>query len=90
VYSRGVDQSAIFRLDVDRIAWVRLLQRTLDRFTLTCHVYCLMPNHFHLVLEGARETVSLAMHRLNGLHAQHFNEPTSVRGICSRAASACG
>ena len=74
VYSRGVDKTAISRDDVDRTLWVWLLERTIDRFALTCHVYCLMPNHFHLVLEGALEKISSAMHRLNGLHAQCFND----------------
>jgi len=45
----------------------------LDRFPLTCHIYCLMPNHFHLVLEGKLDNVSAGMHQLNGLYATRFN-----------------
>ena len=73
VYSRGVDRIAISRDDVDRSAWVAVLDRMLDRFPLTCHVYCLMPNHFHLVLEGDLDKVSAGMHQLNGLYAARFN-----------------
>ena len=34
----------------------------------------MMPNHFHAIFEGARDAMSRLMHRLNGVHAQRFNE----------------
>jgi REP-associated tyrosine transposase len=73
VYSRGVNGTVIAHDDRDRIFWVSTLEDAIRRFDLTCHAYCLMPNHFHLVLEGALEHVSSGMHRLNGLYAQTFN-----------------
>jgi len=72
-YSRGVDRMAISRDDADRIAWVSLLERTIDRFELGLKAYCLMPNHFHLVAEAPLPDLSGGMHWLNGLYAQRFN-----------------
>jgi REP element-mobilizing transposase RayT len=72
-YGRGVDRVAITRDDLDRAGWVSLLQRTADRFKWTCHVYCLMPNHFHLVVEAPLVKLSGGMHQLNGLYAARFN-----------------
>ena len=39
----------------------------------TCHAYCLMRTHYHLVLESRRETMSRGLQRLNGLYARYFN-----------------
>jgi REP element-mobilizing transposase RayT len=72
-YARGVDRMAISRDDADRTAWVALLARTVRRFALTFHAYCLMPNHFHLVVESELDDLSRGMHHLNGLYAQRFN-----------------
>src|SRR5437763_124370 len=72
-YARGVDRSAISRDDFDRVAWVGLLERAVDRFVWTFHAYCLLPNHFHLVVESALSDLSRGMHHLNGVYAQRFN-----------------
>jgi len=72
-YARGVDRMAISRDDADRVAWVALLERTAKRFAWTCHAYCLMPNHFHLVVETELDDLSRGMNRLNGIYAQRFN-----------------
>jgi len=73
VVSRGVNQTAIFRADDDRHLFVGLLDRTIRRCSWECHAYCLMGNHFHLVLEAARDDISCGMQRLNGVYAQSFN-----------------
>ena len=72
-YARGVDRMAISRDDADRVAWVALLERTIDRFEWTFHAYCLMPNHFHVVVESELTHLSSGMHHLNGIYAQRFN-----------------
>jgi REP element-mobilizing transposase RayT len=74
VTSRGAAQAPIFADDADRAAFVVLLYSVVRRFTWKCHIYCLMTNHFHLVVETERERLSAGMHRLNGNYARHFNE----------------
>jgi len=71
--SRGVDGRAIFMDDDDRLLFVQLLLRVSRRFGWTLHAYCLMGNHFHLIVECGQPGLSRGMERLNGLHAAGFN-----------------
>jgi putative transposase len=73
VYNRGVDRMAIARDDHDRNAWVALLEAAATSFAWKVHVYCLMPNHFHLIVESASSDLSRGMHQLNGLYADRIN-----------------
>ena len=80
VTARGVAGNAIFCDDEDRRDFILQLARTTSGFLWTCHAYCLMTTHYHLLLESTRETLSRGMHRLNGLYAQRFNARHGRRG----------
>ena len=71
--ARGVARSLLFRERSDFAVFVRLLASVADRFRWGCHAYCLMPNHYHLVVKALRVDLSRGMHRLNFLYAQGFN-----------------
>jgi REP element-mobilizing transposase RayT len=73
VYSRGSNRQAIFRFDSDRVEFLMCLDRVVGRFQLRCVAYCLMPNHYHLVVETPDGAVSPAMKALNGRYAIRFN-----------------
>jgi putative transposase len=73
VTQRGTGQIAIVHDDIDRLVFVRQLLDVVRRFGWLCYVYCLMDNHFHLVVETERLWLSGGMHRLDFLHAQRFN-----------------
>jgi putative transposase len=73
VYSRGSNRQAIFLFDSDRIDFLMCLDRAMRRAELSCLGYCLMPNHYHLVLETSDDTLSKAMKALNGRYALRFN-----------------
>jgi putative transposase len=73
VITRGNAQELIVRDDLDREAFFRTLARVIDRFGWLCHSYCLMDNHYHLVVETPQPNLSNGMRQLNGLHAQFFN-----------------
>jgi REP-associated tyrosine transposase len=73
VTARGVARSLLFRERSDYEMFVRLLASVVDRFRWRCHAYCLMPNHYHLVVRALRVDLSRGMHRLNFLYAQGFN-----------------
>jgi REP element-mobilizing transposase RayT len=72
-YTRGNNRSAIVFDEWDSTAWLRLLGETVLRFGWRCHAYCLMPNHYHLLLETSQERISLGMRHLNGAFAQRIN-----------------
>ena len=74
VTARGAKRAAIFRADSDYAEFRALLLRIAERFDWIMHAYCLMPNHYHLVVEATQPQLSQGMHRLNGRYAQGFNE----------------
>ena len=73
VTSRGVARSAIARDVLDYSALRAQVRDVIRRFAWKLFAYCLMPNHYHLIVEAERELLSAGMHRLNFLHAQRFN-----------------
>jgi REP element-mobilizing transposase RayT len=73
VISRGNERSPIFLDDLDREDFLRSLAVTVRREGFLLHAYCLLGNHFHLLVETPAAGISRGMHRLNGRHAQRFN-----------------
>ena len=72
--SRGVARGAISRDDDDRLHFLTLLAREVRREGWHCQAFCLMPNHYHLILETTVQSLSRGLHRLNGDLAMSFNE----------------
>lgn len=50
-----------------------LLGETCERFSVECHTYCLLDNHYHLLLHTPRAGLGRALRHLNGLFTQRFN-----------------
>lgn len=73
VTSRGNARKKIFLNDDDREAFIDTLAWVVERFGWICHAYCLMSNHFHLLIETPRPNLSLGMRQLNGVYTQRFN-----------------
>jgi putative transposase len=71
--ARGAGRIAIYREDDDRRFFLALLADAVSRFGWSFHAFCLMTNHYHLVVEAFREALSDGMQRLNGVYAQSFN-----------------
>ena len=71
--ARGAGKISIYREDDDRRWFLILLADTVPRFDWTVHAFCLMTNHYHLVVEALRENLSDGMQRMNGIYAQTFN-----------------
>ena len=73
ITSRGNARNIIYTDDVDRTRFLELLSQLCDRHDWLCHSYCLMSNHYHLLVETKRPTLSKGMKGLNGQYAQMFN-----------------
>jgi REP element-mobilizing transposase RayT len=71
--SRGNERKAIFRDDTDRKLFLSTLAQGVERFHWLCHAYCLMDNHYHLVVETPEANLSKGMRQLNGVYTQGFN-----------------
>lgn len=73
VTSRGNRRSVIYRDDTDRLAWLDVMALVCERHHCVVHSYCLMSNHFHLMIETIEANLSQVMRHLNGEYSQHFN-----------------
>ena len=72
VTARGNAREDIYRDDEDRPQFLMLLQNTVNRHDWYCHAYCLMDNHYHLLVETHSPTLSKGMKFLNGTYTQYF------------------
>lgn len=63
----------IFLSDEDRRAFLATLAWVVERFGWICHAYCLMDQHFHLLIETPNPNLSRGMRQLNGVYTQDFN-----------------
>jgi putative transposase len=73
VFSRGNDKMCIFQDDEDCQSFLRLLATTVERFGADCVGYCLMWNHYHLLVIPHEHTVSRLMQQLNSVYSHRFN-----------------
>jgi REP element-mobilizing transposase RayT len=73
VTARGVARQEIFLDPSDRRCYLKVLHTACDRYGGICHAYCLMGNHYHLLLESADGRLSSVMQHLNGSFGRWFN-----------------
>ncbi|NTU93848.1 MAG: addiction module toxin RelE [Chlorobiaceae bacterium] len=73
IMSRGNAKAPIFIDDRDRIKFIDILAKTVLDHRWVCHAYCLMGNHYHLLVETPDANLSDGMHLLNGMYTQAFN-----------------
>lgn len=73
VTARGNDRRLIFEDDDDCARFLIVLSSAVARYHVRCHGYCLMGNHYHLLLQTLESNLSAAMRHLNGVYTQRFN-----------------
>lgn len=73
VTSRGDGREAIFRAEADRQVFIDVLAGVWGRFNWVIHAYCLMTNHYHLLVETPDGNLAKGMRELNGVYTQRFN-----------------
>ena len=73
ITSRGNERKAIFREDEDRLHFLGLLSEMTVRFQTRLHIYTLMDNHYHLLLETLEANLTQAMQWLNSGYSGWFN-----------------
>jgi REP element-mobilizing transposase RayT len=74
VTSRGNARQSIFIDDENRGRFLDVLSIVVERFKWLCHAYCLMENHYHLLIETPNGNLSKGMRELNGVYTQWFNQ----------------
>jgi putative transposase len=73
VMARGNRRQEIYVERGDYERFLTICADVVDRSGWRCHGYCLMPNHYHLVIETPDANLSAGIQRLNGRYAQRFN-----------------
>jgi REP element-mobilizing transposase RayT len=64
--------------------FIGLLQETTDLFNVNVAAYCLMPTHYHLLLQTPDANLSRCMRHLNGVYTQRYNVSHSCDGTLFR------
>lgn len=73
VTARGNERQTIFQDETDRQHFLKLFGHEILQQRWRCYAYCLMDNHYHLLLETPEPNLSRGMRRLNGSYTQRFN-----------------
>ncbi|WGV98266.1 transposase [Vibrio sp. YMD68] len=73
VTSRGNARQPIYLDEADFTLFLEVLAETCERFNWVIHSYCLMTNHYHLLIETPEGNLSKGMRQLNGVYTQRFN-----------------
>ena len=74
ITSRGNARQAIFLDEKDFADFLSVLCSVVKRYHFILHAYCLMNNHYHLLIETPYGNLSRGMRQLNGLYTQRFNQ----------------
>jgi REP element-mobilizing transposase RayT len=78
--SRGNAKQRIFTSDRQAQRFLVLLASAASRFGVLCHCFCLMPNHFHLLLRPGAQPIARMMQQLNSAYSQFFNRDAGSVG----------
>lgn len=73
ITSRGNGRERIFFEEKDRKTFLDVLSVVVRKGGWICHAYCLMGNHYHLLIETPLPNLSWGMRHLNGVYTQRFN-----------------
>ena len=73
ITSRGNERKAIYKSRSDRLKFLSYLESATARYAAVIHCYCLMGNHYHLLLETPSGNLPQIMRHINGAYTTYFN-----------------
>ena len=73
ITSRGDRREDTYLNEADRMRCLGLWGQVCQRFNWRSHAYCLMSNHYHMVVETVDSRLSNGTRQLNGVYTQYFN-----------------
>ncbi len=83
VMNRGRGRQFIFNDERYYLAFLETLSEVYTRFDCIIHAYCLMGNHYHLLLETPNANLSRIMRHINGVYTQRYNKERGGQVTCS-------
>ena len=81
ITARGNERKAVFKSKRDREKFLAYLETASDRYQAVIHAFCLMDNHYHLLLETPAGNLSQIMHHVNGAYTTYFNICQTVDSV---------
>lgn len=80
ITARGNRRALLYLDEADHIEWLDILAETATRYNIVVYAYCMMPNHFHLLLKTKEPNIGNTMRYLNGSYGRYFNERHELTG----------
>lgn len=85
VINHGVEKRDIYLDDnylddKDRCRFLEIIDESAELFDFSIHSYCLMTNHYHLLLKTCKENLSLIMRQINSKYSIYFNR--KINRVC--------
>lgn len=80
VMNRGSGRQKIFNDRVDREIFLQTLGEACQQFCIEIHAWCLMDNHYHLLIKTPHANLSRAMRHINGVYTQRYNRSNKTDG----------
>lgn len=80
ITSRGDRREDIYEGDADREVFLIVFAEVISRFNWICYAYCLMDNHYHLLVRTPDGNLSKGMRQLNGVYTQTYNRRHNKTG----------
>ena len=80
VMNRGRRKEKIYLDNKDYYLFIEVLKETVDMWGLNLAAYCLMPNHYHLLINTPAGNISRCMRHINGVYTQRFNLRHKIDG----------
>lgn len=84
VMNRGAGRKKIFECNIHRNIFLELLAECHTLYNINIHAYCLMDNHYHLLISTPDANLSRAIRHLNGVYTQRYNRLTDTDGALFR------
>jgi REP element-mobilizing transposase RayT len=82
--NRGRGKQLIFHDKTYYESFLNCLEQAHQRFGIEIHAYCLMGNHYHLLVKTPRGNLSRAMRHINGVYTQNYNQKKKTDGTLFR------
>ena len=73
VTARGNERKAVFKSIKDREKFLSYLESASNRYGAVIHAYCLMDNHYHILIETPLGNLSKIMQHINSAYTTYFN-----------------
>ena len=80
IMNRGRRSENIFSDEKDYILFTELLKETSEMWTIRIASYCLVPNHYHMLVQTPEANISRSMRHLNGVYTQRYNRRHNCDG----------